>query len=76
MQNGRGPRPADSLIRTRVEMDAHLLDAVSTGTTERVVTSPTPNCYGVTGPRPITEDAPLSPSGCTLSRACARSASI
>ena len=63
MQNGRGTRPADSLIRTRVEMDAHLLDAVSTGATERVVYVADSNCYGVTGSRPITEDAPLRPSG-------------
>ena len=36
---------------------------MSTGTTERVVYVADSNCYGVTGPRPITEDAPLRPSG-------------
>ena len=46
---------------TRVLMDAHLLDAVAAGATRRVVYVADTNCYGLTGSRPITEDAlPLS----------------
>jgi nucleoside-diphosphate-sugar epimerase len=37
-------------------MDAHLLDAVAAGATQRVVYVADTSCYGSTGPRPITED--------------------
>jgi nucleoside-diphosphate-sugar epimerase len=45
-------------------MDAHLLDAVSEGATRRIVYVADTSCYGATGPRPITEDAPPRPSAC------------
>jgi nucleoside-diphosphate-sugar epimerase len=50
------------LARERVVMDAHLLDAVSSGETRRIVYVGDHSCYGATGPRPITEDQPLHPS--------------
>jgi len=37
-------------------MDAHLLDAVAAGATQRVVYVADTSYYGSTGPRPITED--------------------
>lgn len=56
-----GRRHADALMRERVAMDANLLDAVANGTTRRVVYVADSSCYGLTGPRPITEDAPVRP---------------
>ncbi len=56
-----GRRHAASLMRERVSMDANLLDAVANGTTRRVIYVADSSCYGITGPRPITEDAPLRP---------------
>lgn len=50
------------LTHSRVLMDAHLLDAVAAGTTRRIVYVADASCYGATGARPITEDAPLQPS--------------
>jgi len=62
MHEARGSRRhAASLMRERVSMDANLLDAVANGTTRRVVYVADSSCYGITGPRPITEDAPLRP---------------
>jgi nucleoside-diphosphate-sugar epimerase len=55
---GGGRGHAASLIRDRVSMDTNLLDAVANGSTRRVVYVADSSCYGVTGPRPITEDAP------------------
>jgi len=43
-------------------MDGHLLDAVASGVTRRVVYVADASCYGATGARPITEDEPLRPS--------------
>lgn len=54
-------RHAAPAIRDRVAMDANLLDAVANGSTRRVVYVADSACYGVTGPRAITEDAPLRP---------------
>ena len=51
-------RRAASITRARVLMDAHLLDAVAAGATRRIVYVADTSCYGATGPRPITEDAP------------------
>lgn len=62
-QAGGGRGHAASLIRDRVSMDANLLDAVANGNTRRVVYLADSSCYGVTGPRPITEDAPLRSLG-------------
>jgi hypothetical protein len=42
-------------------MDAHLLDAVAAGATRRIVYVGDTRCYGTTGRRAITEDAPLPP---------------
>jgi len=50
------------LPQARVLMDAHLLDAVAAGATRRIVYVADASCYGATGPRPITEDAPPQPS--------------
>jgi nucleoside-diphosphate-sugar epimerase len=50
------------MARTRVLMDAHLLDAVGAGATRRIVYVADASAYGPTGPRPITEDAPALPS--------------
>jgi len=62
LHEARGSRRhAASLMRERVSMDANLLDAVANGTTRRVVYVADSSCYGITGPRPITEDAPLRP---------------
>jgi hypothetical protein len=55
-------RRAASIADARVRMDANLLDAVAAGSTKRVVYVADSSCYGPTGPRPITEDAPLRPS--------------
>jgi nucleoside-diphosphate-sugar epimerase len=55
-------RPAESMGRARVVMDAHLLDAVSAGPTRRIVYVADSSCYGATGPRAITEDQPSRPS--------------
>ena len=43
-------------------MDAHLLDAVAAGSTQRIVYVADTSCYGATGARPITEDTPPQPS--------------
>ena len=51
-----------SWARARVEMDAHLLDAVAGGATRRIVYVADASCYGPTGRRAITEDQPLRPS--------------
>ena len=53
---------AASMARTRVLMDAHLLDAIGAGETRRIVYVADASAYGPTGPRPITEDAPAFPS--------------
>jgi nucleoside-diphosphate-sugar epimerase len=53
-----GRNDAASMARTRVLMDAHLLDAIGEGATRRIVYVADASAYGATGPRPITEDAP------------------
>jgi nucleoside-diphosphate-sugar epimerase len=55
-------RYAASITKARVVMDAHLLDAVASGVTRRIVYVADTSCYGETGPRPITEDEPPRPS--------------
>ena len=55
-------RRAASIARARVSMDAHLLDAVAAGSTQRIVYVSDTSCYGATGARPITEDTPPQPS--------------
>jgi nucleoside-diphosphate-sugar epimerase len=57
-----GWRRADAIARTRVLMDAHLLDAVSGGATRRIVCTAGTCCYGAVGRRPITEDERPTPS--------------
>ena len=64
MHEARGRRQAAATMRDRVTMDANLLDAVANGTTRRVVYVADSSCYGITGPRPITEDAPLRAAAC------------
>jgi nucleoside-diphosphate-sugar epimerase len=53
---------AACLTNARVLMDAHLLDAVASGATKRIVYVADASCYGATGPRPITEDSTPLPS--------------
>ena len=67
-------RRADEIARERVQMDAHLLDAIEQGTTRRVVYVADASCYGAVGPRPVTEDEPPQPSriGACLSPALGR----
>jgi len=55
-------RRAASLTRAHIAMDAHLLDAVASGATKRIVYVADTSCYGATGSRAITEDEPLRPS--------------
>jgi nucleoside-diphosphate-sugar epimerase len=55
-------RRAAVITRDRVVMDAHLLDAVASGATRRIVYVADACCYGPTGCRPITEDEPSRPS--------------
>lgn len=55
-------RRAASLTRARMLMDAHLLDAVAAGATQRIVYVADASYYGPTGARPITEDTPPQPS--------------
>jgi nucleoside-diphosphate-sugar epimerase len=56
-------RCAEGLTRARVLMDAHLLDAVAAGPTQRIVYVADTSCYGAAaGLRPITEDTPPQPS--------------
>jgi nucleoside-diphosphate-sugar epimerase len=45
-----------------LQMDAHLLDAVSAGTTRRIVYVGDTSCYGAIGRRAVTEDEPPRPS--------------
>jgi len=57
-------RRAESIAQMRARMDAHLLDAVASGTTRRIVYVADSSCYGPTGARPITEDElPSSAAG-------------
>jgi nucleoside-diphosphate-sugar epimerase len=53
----------DSDARTRTSTDAHLLDAIASGTTRRIVYVADARWYGATGARPITEDETPVPSG-------------
>jgi nucleoside-diphosphate-sugar epimerase len=53
---------AAEVSRDRLLMDRHLLDAASTGATERIVYVADTSCYGATGPRAITEDESPRPS--------------
>jgi nucleoside-diphosphate-sugar epimerase len=55
-------RHAAAIARARVSMDAHLLDAVAAGATQRIVYVADTSCYGATGPRPVTEDTLARPS--------------
>jgi nucleoside-diphosphate-sugar epimerase len=50
--------------RIRVATDALLLDALTPCAVRRIVYVADACCYGPTGPRPITEDAPQRPSRC------------
>ena len=55
-------RRAVAITRARVSIDAHLLDPVASGSTQRIVYVADTSCYGATGARPITEDTPPQPS--------------
>jgi nucleoside-diphosphate-sugar epimerase len=57
-------RRGHGTARTRLSMDARLLDAVAAGTTRRLVYVADACCYGPTGSRAITEDEPHRPSTC------------
>jgi hypothetical protein len=49
---------AESFARARLQMDAHLLDAVANGSTRRLVYVEDTSDYETPGSRPITEDEP------------------
>lgn len=51
-------REARSIANARLQIDAHLLDAVAGGVTRQIVYVGETACYGPVGPRPITEDEP------------------
>ena len=53
-----------SLARTRVTMDARLLDTLTASAPRKIIYVADACCYGPTGPRPITEDTPPRPSAC------------
>jgi uncharacterized protein len=55
-------RRAEAISHARVVMDAHLMDALASGTTQRIVYVADASCYGSTGARSITEDEPPRPS--------------
>ncbi|MEP7305730.1 MAG: NAD-dependent epimerase/dehydratase family protein [Acidobacteriota bacterium] len=55
------PKQAESIGRAHVSMDAHLLDVIEAGPTTRIVYVADASCYGATGSRAITEDAPRRP---------------
>ena len=55
-------RRAASIAGSRVAMDAHLLDAVASGSTRRIVYVADTSVYGAVGSRPITEDDRHAPS--------------
>jgi nucleoside-diphosphate-sugar epimerase len=67
-------RRAGRLARTRVMMDAHLLDAVAAGPTRRIVYVTDTRCCGPTGARPVTEDelSELAGSKCCVGPALDR----
>jgi nucleoside-diphosphate-sugar epimerase len=52
----RTRRLGESIARSRVQMDIHLLDAASSSTTRRIVCLADAADFGRTGSRPITED--------------------
>lgn len=54
---------AAAIASARLLMDAHLLDAVATTATRRVIYVADTRCYGATGARPITEDEAPPPHG-------------
>ena len=47
---------ADAFARARLLMDTHILDAVASGATRRIVYVADTSCYGAAGSRAITED--------------------
>lgn len=55
-------RRPNSIARTRLASDALLLDTLAAAATRRIVYVADACCYGPTGDRPLTEDAPLRPS--------------
>lgn len=48
--------------RAHLALDANLFDAVSAGSTRRIVYVADPRCYGAAGSRPVTEDEPPCPT--------------
>src|SRR5262245_12352588 len=58
-----GRQRAAWIAAARVSMDRHLLDAIGAAATRRIVYVSDASCYGATMDRPVTEDAPLQPSG-------------
>ena len=56
------PKRAAEMAHAHLSLDANLLDAVSTGSTDRVVYVADTRCYGAAGSRPVTEDEPPRPT--------------
>ena len=55
-------KQADAFARARLLMDTHILDAVASGATRRIVYVADTSCYGAAGSRAITEDEAPRPS--------------
>ena len=56
------PKGRGKKARVHLSLDANLLDAVSAGSTRRIVYVADTRCYGAAGSRPITEDEPPRPT--------------
>jgi nucleoside-diphosphate-sugar epimerase len=56
------PKRGAKRARAHLSLDANLFDAVSAGSTRRIVYVADPRCYGAAGSRPVTEDEPPCPT--------------
>ena len=56
------PKRAAKMAHAHLSLDANLLDAVSAGSTHRIVYVADTRCYGAAGSRPVTEDEPPRPT--------------
>lgn len=56
------PTRGAKMARAHLSLDANLLDAVSAGSTGRIVYVADTRCYGAAGSRPVTEDEPPCPT--------------
>jgi nucleoside-diphosphate-sugar epimerase len=56
------PKRGAKMASAHLTLDANLLDAVSAGSTRRIVYVADTRCYGAAGSRPVTEDEPACPT--------------